>query len=284
MLRIEEAFMEADDTITLYKGLKVSCDVARSIKNSANTVTKVLREGYAHSDQEMQARILQYRRDIREVLVGIADMNLNPESHSPSRPGTEHAEDPLGQSSPIRGNTGGRRDDCSGRATVIEFERRNVIYLLEHIRDDELTDVEPGVEVETEKLKDLHDVKVHEVKGIIKDLRDAAGKYAARPGCDERLVHKAQLQCERAFEWTRQVVACFRAEQHHLAGNIPAREITFSQFNPAGDISIYEFCMQFEEWAKGYISEDAKAHLLFSKYLPKSLTDGYEELKSRKHS
>jgi hypothetical protein len=68
MLRIEDAFMEADDTITLYKGLKVSCDVARSIKNSANAVTRVLREGYAHSDQEMQARIIQYRRDIREVL------------------------------------------------------------------------------------------------------------------------------------------------------------------------------------------------------------------------
>jgi hypothetical protein len=41
---------------------------------------------------------------------------------------------------------------------------------------------------------------------------------------------------------------------------------------------------RFEEWARGYISYDAKAHLLFSKYLPKSLTEGFEELKSRKHN
>jgi hypothetical protein len=44
---------------------------------------------------------------------------MNPESHSQSRPGTGHAEDPIGQSSPIHGNTGGRRDDCSGRAAVV---------------------------------------------------------------------------------------------------------------------------------------------------------------------
>ena len=40
--------------------------------------------------------------------------------------------------------------------------------------------------------------------------------------------------------------------------------------------------MRFEEWAKGYLSSEAKANLLFTKYLPKSLTESYEELRSRK--
>ena len=37
--------------------------------------------------------------------------------------------------------------------------------------------------------------------------------------------------------------------------------------------------MRFEEWAKGYLSSEAKASLLFTKYLPKALTESYEELK-----
>ena len=39
--------------------------------------------------------------------------------------------------------------------------------------------------------------------------------------------------------------------------------------------------MRFEEWAKGYLSSEAKASLLFTKYLPKALTESYEELKVR---
>ena len=53
-------------------------------------------------------------------------------------------------------------------------------------------------------------------------------------------------------------------------------------FDPNGDVSVYEFFMRFEEWAKGYLSSEAKANLLFTKYLPKSLTESYEELRSRK--
>jgi hypothetical protein len=281
--RIDQAFMEADDTVTLYKGLRVSRDRARDIKASAAAVTKVFRDGFSHCDPDVQAKIVQYRGDIGEVLIAIEEMNLDAESSSASRKRHSPDDEDTSQSLHMCDINDQRRNDIPATQTAVEFEKRNVIFLLGLISDDELPDVEPGVEVETEKLKELHDVKVPQVHGIIKDLRDAARKYSTCQECDQRLIHRAQLQCERAFEWTCQVVARFRAEQHHLAGNIPAREITFSQFNPAGDMSIYEFCMLYEEWAHGYISADAKAHLLFSKYLPKSLTEGYEELKSRKN-
>ena len=96
------------------------------------------------------------------------------------------------------------------------------------------------------------------------------------------LVRRAQIACEGAYEWTRQVLAHYRGDQYHLRGNTPARDATFSVFDPHGDVSVYEFFMLYEEWSKGYLSSEAKAHLLFTKYLPKSLTESYEELKSRK--
>jgi hypothetical protein len=193
--------MEADDTVLLFKGKKVSRARADAIKVAAEALTRVFREGFTHCDFEVQGKILQYRREIGEVLVGIEEMSFDSDRRQPGN------NDPVGQSSPLRSSTEQRGSDVP--VAALEFERRNVIYLLDLISDEELIDVEAGIDIETEKLKDLHDVKVHEVKGIIKDLRDAAGKYAARRGCDERLVHRAQLQCERAFEWTRQVVACF---------------------------------------------------------------------------
>ena len=145
-----------------------------------------------------------------------------------------------------------------------------------------LEDIGPGVLLDPDVLKELHDVRIPEVKSAIRDCRDAAGKYASRRGCDTMLVRRAQIACEGAYEWTRQVLARYRGDQFHLGGNTPSREATFSVFDPHGDISVYEFFMQFEEWSKGYLSSEAKADLLFSKYLPKSLTECYEELKSRK--
>ena len=90
------------------------------------------------------------------------------------------------------------------------------------------------------------------------------------------------MACESAYEWTRQVLARYRGDQYHLRGNTPTRDATFSAFDPNGDVSVYEFFMRFEEWAKGYLSSEAKANLLFTKYLLKSLTESYEELRSRK--
>ena len=62
------------------------------------------------------------------------------------------------------------------------------MFLLGLIQEDILEDVGPGVLLDPEILKELHDVQIPEVKGAIRDCRDAAGKYAARRGCDTMLV------------------------------------------------------------------------------------------------
>ena len=62
------------------------------------------------------------------------------------------------------------------------------MFLLGLIQEDILEDVRPGVLLDPEILKELHDVQIPEVKGAIRDCRDAAGKYAARRGCDTMLV------------------------------------------------------------------------------------------------
>jgi hypothetical protein len=159
-----------------------------------------------------------------------------------------------------------------------------VKFYLGLIADDVLPDVEYGLPMDSETIRELHDVRVPEVHRAIKECRDAVGKYANRHGCDSALVKQAQWHCERAYEWTRQVVARFRGEQHHLAGNVPARDITFVQFDPNGEVSVYEFFSKYEEWGRGYVSTDAMAHLLFTKYLPKTLTESYDELRVRKTS
>ena len=128
-------------------------------------------------------------------------------------------------------------------------------YLLELISDDRLQDVEPGSAIDDEMLKYLHDVGVREVKSSIKECRDATGKYASLHGACQSLISQAHLQCKRAYEWTLQVISRFRSSQLHLEGNLPAKEVSFKQFDPSGKVSVHEFLTLYEEWARGYISE-----------------------------
>jgi hypothetical protein len=143
--RITNAFMEADDTVLLFKGKKVSRARADAIKVAAEALTRVFREGFTHCDFEVQGKILQYRREIGEVLVGIEEMSFDSDRRQPE------INDPVGQSSPLRSSTEQRGSDVP--VAALEFERRNVIYLLDLISDEELIDVEAGIDIETEKLK-----------------------------------------------------------------------------------------------------------------------------------
>ena len=95
----------------------------------------------------------------------------------------------------------------------------NVVFLLGLIQEDVLEDIGPGVLLDPDILKELHDVRIPEVKSALRDCRDATGKYASRRGCDTMLVRQAQIACEGAYEWTRQVLARYRGDQFHLGGN-----------------------------------------------------------------
>ena len=110
-----------------------------------------------------------------------------------------------------------------------------------------LEDIGPGVLLDPDILKELHDVRIPEVKSAIRDCCDATGKYASRRGCDTMLVRQAQIAREGAYGWTRQVLARYRGDQFHLGGNTPSHNAAFSAFDPHGDVSVYEFFMHFEE-------------------------------------
>ena len=119
---------------------------------------------------------------------------------------------------------------------------------------------------------------------VIKELRDVAGKYAGHTRCDANLVFRARRQCETAYQWTRSVISRYRQSQLHLGSNMPARKEDFTPFDPFSDVSVYEFFMQYDDWARGYLSDEAQAYLLFTKYLPADLTESYEEIRSRRHN
>jgi hypothetical protein len=70
----------------------------------------------------------------------------------------------------------------------------------------------------------------------------------------------------------------YHQQKLHLEKNTVHREITFSSFKPGGNVSVYQFLNKFEAWADGYLSEEAKADLLFNKYLDTSITESYTEI------
>ena len=132
------------------------------------------------------------------------------------------------------------------------------MFLLGLIQEEVLEDVGPGLLLDSELLKELHEVRIPEVKSAIRDCHDAAGKYAARRGCDTMLVRRTQIACEFAYGWTRRVLVRYHGEQLHLGGNNQTHDATFTAFDPHGDISAYEFFMRYEEWSKGYLSSRLK--------------------------
>ena len=76
-------------------------------------------------------------------------------------------------------------------------------------------------QIDPDTLKELYEVRIPEVKAAIRDCRNAAGKYAMPRGCDTVLIRRAQTVCEKAYAWTRKVVARYRGDQFHLGGNTP---------------------------------------------------------------
>ena len=109
--------------------------------------------------------------------------------------------------------------------TALEYERQNVLFLLGLIWEETLEDVRPTALLDPDTLKELHDVRIPEVKSAIRDCRDAAGKYAAHRGCDDRLVRQEQAACENVYEWTRRVLVRYRGDQYHLGGNTTTKLI-----------------------------------------------------------
>ena len=282
--RAREALSLADDLVLPWRGKRMRPAMLNTVHSRAENILQTIRAAYPHCEPVLQVRLGVYRTDLAQLCVDIEQFNI--ESSTSSGSDGESRERNTGGGPSAHSSPRGHQPPPPPQQspTTLAFNERTVRYLLDLISDRNLPDVALGSDVDNETLKELHDVKVKEITSLIKDCREATRKYATCVGAIPGLIDRAQTQCERAYEWTRQVLERFRGNQLHLSGNMLAKDVTFKQFDPNGPISVYEFLGQFEEWAKGYISDECKAHLLFTKYLPKSLTEAYDELKQCKLS
>jgi hypothetical protein len=74
------------------------------------------------------------------------------------------------------------------------------------------------------------------------------------------------------------------SEQIYLDQKQPVREVDFAPFASGTSGSIYEFFGKFESWSRGILSLDTMAHVLYTKHLDKTVTQGAKELEEIKSS
>jgi hypothetical protein len=75
-----------------------------------------------------------------------------------------------------------------------------------------------------------------------------------------------------------------KGEQLHLDVKQELMEVDFVPFRPGNGVSIYEFFHKFENWARGQMSQDHKANVLYNRHLDFSVTDGNKELEDAKEN
>lgn len=160
----------------------------------------------------------------------------------------------------------------------MEMFQRDVEFFMSRLHEDIMPDVGMGAPVTNDLLRELYDVTLPQVNQAITDCRQALKVFTSHSNYDRNLAREAQERCEDATRWVSDLMHRYRQHKLHLDKNTKHKEITFTTFKSGGEVSIYEFMSKFESWADGYISEDAKADLLYNKYLDKSIVESYSEL------
>jgi hypothetical protein len=87
-----------------------------------------------------------------------------------------------------------------------------------------------------------------------------------------------------ALKWINQVEKRLQTEQIYLDQKQPERKVDFVPFASGTAVSIYEFFMTFEAWARGRLSKDTMANVLYTEYLDKTITHRNKELEEIKLS
>ncbi len=180
------------------------------------------------------------------------------------------------------GGASGRRPGPSDAFATIA--RAQLDYESARLSDDVLCDVSPDVKIKADKLRNLVKVSVPDVRKTVDRMREAMKAYAQSRDCEIPVLKAAQAKCERALDWITQVERRCEAEQIYLDQKQPAREVDFAPFASGTAVSIYEFFQRFEAWSRGILSLDTMAHVLYTKHLDKSITQGAKELEELKHS
>ena len=264
-LLIEEA-----DEVVAYQEAEVRPTVLREIRRKANDVITNMRGVISANPLGLDAVLLTRSEEARTSLAAaklLFDRTLV---------GTSGGDSSLHDAS-IQST--GAAASC---ATALTCARQELDFFLDQLSDEKFIEAGQGAVIPADQLRHVHNVTVPEVSHLIDQCRNAVRRYSAMRGADETVATNALRRCERAYLWSRRVIALFWQEDLHLGSNAPSRDPSFTAFTPGSGTSVYEFFTRFEEWARGYLPADARARILFSKYLDQTILSGHKELETIK--
>jgi hypothetical protein len=269
MMEVHRILDECQEFLEIYEGIKLNQPLINDLVSMTNAlltdITNCLIkltgiEALADASREVK----RWQRIIKTFKISKLGSYEAPDTPAPS-----HNPAPSAQA---------HREKRDASPNTLELIHRDLIFFMSKLSDDYLPDVGLGADVPNSEIRDLHDFTLHQITKAIDDCRHALKTYTSNASYDRKLAREAQERCEYASIWTNDLVERYHRQKIHLDKNIKHREITFTMFKPGGEISIYQFLNQFETWADGYLSEEAKADQLFHKYLDKSITEGYTEI------
>ena len=99
-LRVDRAFQDADDLVLPYLGKRMQQARIDSVRTEADRIGRTLRDCYPYCDAKRQAKIVQYRKSIVEVSVGLEEMSTESDSGSSQRQDEGLPTTPAGRSTP----------------------------------------------------------------------------------------------------------------------------------------------------------------------------------------
>jgi hypothetical protein len=133
-----------------------------------------------------------------------------------------------------------------------------------------------------ENLRLVVEVDLPQIKSNIEECKKVLHTYSSLPDTIPEVIEDVIMAWTRAHEWKEEVVAQFRKQKLNFDQKQPAQEVNFKPWTTSGEVNVYEFFTKFEEWSAGTLSENQKAYRLYNNYLDSSITETYEELRSKK--
>ena len=264
-----ELLEDCKDFLEIYSKLQLNSVLVKQLVAESNVLLERISECIDlidnHDDlDDLDREAHRWKRIIKNFVVSMLGKYEDPAAAA--------AKVPIPQPAPVQ------RDRRDASPNTLDLIRRDVMFFMGQLNDDMMTDVAQGAEVSNSELRDLKVIILPQINKSIDDLRKVLKIYASYHNYDRDLARDAQDKCEFASVWASDLMSRYHQQKLHLEKNTVHREITFSSFKPGGNVSVYQFLNKFEAWADGYLSEEAKADLLFNKYLDTSITESYTEI------
>ena len=265
--RAEEVVDDCQEFLETFQHAPITQKILDRIEKEAELLAERLKQSRKELERTptlhgMLDVVNRWRAIVRNFMV--ASLAKFPAQNPAPAPTAERAR------SPPRRATRDKSPETMGRL------EQDITFFLNEIK--ELEDIGPGAHVPNDTLRDLHDVVLPQTQRNIDELRRILKEYTFCGNYDRHLARAATEECQEATKWIYNLRTRHRQQKLHLDHNLKHKEVNFKPFKPNDEVSVYEFFSRFEEWADGYLSEDAKANQLFHRYLDHSVTDSYAEI------